>query len=257
MKNNIPQQGFFFDGENDKHNYYFDGAKMTGCTTILSILAKPTLIQWAANMACDYIKNNSDWVMEGAKEPKDVKGYCKCLWDTLEEARFAHRRKKEEAGQKGKDVHAIIENMIKFAIKERDGVIDCSLEYENKQIQNFVEWAIKNRIEFLESEKQLYSKELWFAGTCDFICKIDGAMWLGDIKTSSGIYPEHFAQCAGYQIMIDENKLYEISGHIIINLKKTGEFEEKRSISLEDYKRFFLAALDIYRVQEKIKNQIL
>jgi hypothetical protein len=247
--NNIPQQGFYFDGENGRHDYFYDGAKMTGCTTILSVIAKPFLIQWAANMAVDYIADKSIF-FESTNEYK-TNG------DILREARTAHRKKKEEAGTKGTDVHAIIENMIKFAIKEREGIIDCSIEHENKQVENFVEWALKNKVKFLESEKQLYSKELWIAGTCDFICKIDGKVWLGDIKTSSGIYPEYFAQCAGYQIMIDENKLYEIVGHIIVNLKKTGEFEEKRSISLEDYKRFFLAALDIYRVQEKIKGQIL
>lgn len=246
------KKGFFFDGENGNHDYYFDGKRMTGCTTILSILAKPALIQWAANMAVEYLKINIPQVdIEAGFDFED--------WGKLlEEARVAHRKKKEEAGTKGTDVHAIIENYIKEAIKDEEGYIPIlGDEEKNEQVRHFVKWAIANKVKFLASEKQLYSEKLFIAGTCDFICEIDGKVWLGDIKTSSGIYPENFAQCAGYQIMIDENKLYEIAGHIIINLRKDGKFEEKRSVSTEDYKRFFLACLDIYRIQEKIKGQIL
>ena len=52
--NNIPETGFYFDEE--KHRYYLDGKQMTGVTTILGVLAKPALIQWAANMAIDSVR---------------------------------------------------------------------------------------------------------------------------------------------------------------------------------------------------------
>ena len=47
-----------------------------------------------------------------------------------------------------------------------------------------------------------------------------------------------------------------IAGEIDLNLKKTGEFEEKRSVSTEDAKNFFLACVSVYRLQEKFNNQI-
>ncbi len=262
------QNKFTFDEK--EHKYFLDGKPMTGITSVLGIIGgdkAQNLIQWAADLAAiagleaeqiigikteyDAIQKIEDW-----KEKKKAKEAFDEKYPIYKQARLSHRRKKEEAGQKGTDVHAEIEKLIKEAIEKFGGVIG---EYhpENKQVDNFISWATKNEVKFLESEKRLYSEKLFVAGTCDFICEIEGKVWLGDIKTSSGIWPENFAQMAGYEIMITEMGLYKISGHIVINLKKNGEFEEKRSVSLEDYKKFFLACLDIYRVQEKIKGQII
>jgi hypothetical protein len=167
--------------------------------------------------------------------------------------------KKEKAGGYGSKTHKEIEMIIKEAIANSGGIIKEHETGEEKSIYNFVEWALKNNVKFLDSEKHVYSEKLFLGGIVDFICEIDGKVWIGDIKTSgSGIYPEHFAQMAGYQIMIDEMGLYkDIEGYLVVNLKESGEMLEKRSISNKDNKIFFLAALEIYRQQERIKKQTL
>ena len=92
----------------------------------------------------------------------------------------------------------------------------------------------------------------------DLVFEIDGEIYIGDIKTGSGIYPEHFAQCAGYELMLKEMGYgKEIKGHIILNLKKDGTFQEKRSVSTEDAKNFFLACVQCYRLSEKFNNQVI
>ena len=81
--------------------------------------------------------------------------------------------------------------------------------------------AEKNKVKFLASEQKLYSKLHWTAGTADFLCKIDGQTYLGDIKTSSGIYDRTpFAQCASYRMMLKEMTGKECDGSIIVNIKK-------------------------------------
>lgn len=235
------------------HEICIDGEwrPLTGVTTILQILAKPALIPWAVGMAIDYIKNNC--------QKDELMRYLVNLAD-LEEAKSAHRKKKEEAGQKGTDVHAIIEKEIKEAIEKNEGFIS-EFKFDREelpQVKHFIKWAVGNKVKFLESEKHIWSKNLWIAGICDFVCEIGGEIYLGDIKTGSGIYPEAFAQLSGYQLMFEEMDIYKnIKGHIIVNLKKDGTFQEKRSISLEDFKEFFLSCLKIYRVQEKIKGSII
>lgn len=225
--------------------------KLTGITTILSVISKPALIQWAANMAVDYIKDKLDWGFQ-----KDA-AILPLPEQTLNEARKAHCRKKEEAGQKGTDVHAEIEICIKEAIEYNRGELR-DINTESEQIKHFYRWARDNKVKFLESELHLFSRKHFLGGICDFVCEINGDKFVGDIKTGSGIYPEHFAQTSAYQMMMKEMGLYpELKGHIILNLRRDGSFEEKRSISNEDFQRFFLAALDIYRVQEKINGQIL
>ena len=242
-------KGFYFDGENGKHNYFWDGKKMTGCTTILSILAKPALIQWAANMAVNYVKENS-------QTAKDAEVYI-VLPTILEEARTAHRRKKEEAGQKGTDVHAEIEKLIKEAIEKTNGFIENwdggnELDEKAKQIIHFIAWTQINKVKFLESEKRLYSEKLFIAGTCDFICEIRKKRYVGDIKTG-GIYDRiPYFQTAAYRMMLQEMGEKDYFGSVIVNIKKDGKFDETKNIMWSfDYQtdlEGFLAALKIYRI---------
>lgn len=240
-----------FNKQRHLHELLVDGEwkALTGVTTILGVLAKPMLIQWSANMAVDYIKNNA----------KNVEfGIGKIQWEELlVEAKTAHRRKKEEAGAKGTSVHSEVENLVAGLISTNKGVLKGDESSTNPQVQHFIDWAVKNKVKFLESEKQLYSKELFLGGIVDLVLEIDGEVWVGDIKTGSGIYPEHMAQCAGYELMIQEMGFDRpIKGHIILNLKKDNTFQEKRSVSTEDAKRFFLACVECYRLQEKF-NQII
>ena len=124
-----------------------------------------------------------------------------------------------------------------------------------KQVQHFINWALANKVKFLESEKVVYDKDLFLAGTADFVCEIDGKRYIGDIKTSSGIYDlTPFAQCAAYAHMLD----YKLDGTIIINLKKNGEFDEEKDVyyryDLDTDWKFFEAALQIYRLKATWKK---
>uniref|UniRef100_A0A6M3L9L5 PD-(D/E)XK nuclease superfamily protein n=1 Tax=viral metagenome TaxID=1070528 RepID=A0A6M3L9L5_9ZZZZ len=234
------------------HAHYLDGERLTGITTILGVIAKPALISWAANMAVDYIdeklpvKRDNNVLSVDADDFKRI----------LEEARKAHTRKKEEAGQKGTDVHAEVELLIKEAIDASRGIVGA-YSGTSEQVGHFINWAKDNKVKFLESEAKIYSKSLFLGGICDFVCEIDKEIWIGDIKTGSGIYAEAFYQTAGYQMLFEEMGLYSnIKGHLILNLKKTGEFKEKRSISNDDNKQAFLSALSLYRITAKTNGTL-
>jgi hypothetical protein len=237
--------------EEKGHNYFLDGKPLTGVTTILGVaLSKPQLIQWAANMAVEFIQEETRKIIRRGDNWMDELGD---NWERiLKEAKTAHRSTKEKAGNFGSNVHKAIENWI----KNPDYKSELN-EAEAKAFNNFVEWAKENKVKFLESEKRLYSEKNWYAGTMDLVVEIDGKQWVGDIKTSSNIYPEHFAQCAGYHLALNEMGEYQdISGYIIVNVKKNGTVDEKRVISTEVCKEFFLACLTIYRSLEKIKSLI-
>ncbi len=249
-----------FNEKRHLHELLVDGEwkPLTGCTTILSIIAKPALIQWSANTAVEYIKNKIDEVTYNV----DIWNYRPKMEEALPrillEAKTAHVRKKEEAGQKGTDVHAEVEIIVADVIKRNNGVIAEGLRHHNPQVQDFINWATDYKVKFLESEKTLYSKSLFLGGIVDLVCEIDGEIYIADIKTGSGIYPEHFAQMAGYELMLKEMGFDRpVKGHIVLNLKKDGTFQEKRSISVEDAKDFFVACVQVYRLQEKFKNQII
>ena len=231
-----------------KHIHTLNGKPLTGVTTILGVIAKPMLIQWSANEAVKSVTQK--WMPEIAYSKNEI-------LEILDEARIAHRKKKEDAGALGTDVHADVETLIKEALQSTTGQIGA-YKGMNVQVAHFVNWATENKVVFRGSEEHIYSKEWWVGGICDFLCEIDGELWLGDIKTSSGIYPEHFFQCAAYQKMYEEMGLQKnFKGNLILNLRKNGEFEEKRSVSNEDNLLAFTSALNLYRVQQKIKGTII
>jgi hypothetical protein len=241
--------GFKF---NEKaHRYTLDGKPLTGVTTVLSIISKPALIQWAANMAVGYIEERFKNIIFPSKETDGIE-HVDCsykeLFELLKEAKTAHRRKKEEAADTGTLAHKWIEDWINGKNPPSDPLID-------HMTCNFVKWAEENEVEFIEAEKKVYSRVHWYAGTLDFLCKINGRTYLGDLKTSSGIYDDYFFQTSAYQLALQELEPdLKIDGHVIINCTKEGKFNKKFSFDYEKNIPVFLGALTIYRRKGELEK---
>ena len=237
-----------FTFNKEKHYYELDGRRLYGVTTILQVLNKPALIPWAVKMAIDYIKTNC--------KQDELMRYLVNLAD-LEAAKSAHRKKKEEAGAKGTDAHEIIEDTIKVSITSEKGYLPPSLINVNPQVQHFIDWARNNKIQFLASEKQVYSELMWVAGTTDMVFIKDGKKYVGDVKTSSAIYPEHFYQMAAYRMMLEEMGESDFEGSVVIRLGKDGKFNEDKDVQFRfDYatdRDAFLGALAIFKAGETYK----
>jgi len=248
-----------------RHIYKLNGKRMTGITTVLQTIAKPMLIPWAAKMAVEYIKKDID---KRIKKSTDIKSEpmlvitdddeIESLYKTLEEAKNAHRHTKEKAGELGTNVHGIIEGLINSVMESNNGFILEETESKEKQVQHFIDWALKHKVKFLSTEQQLYSKELFVAGTCDFICEIDGEKFVGDLKTSGAIYAEYLYQVGAYRMMLEEMGEKDFSGAIIVRLGKDGKFDEDKDVAIsyhyEDEKKAFLSALNLYRIGNSFKK---
>ena len=230
---------FTFDEKS--HKYHLDGKPMTGVTTVLGVINKPALVAWSAKMACEYVREN-------LHDLADLEG-------VLELAKGAHNRFRDKAADAGTDVHAECEEYIKVCI-ERGMTLVMHREDVSAQTKAFIQWAIDNKIKFIASEKRVYSVKHFTAGTLDFACEIDGVKYIGDIKTTSGIYDRTpFAQTSAYQMMWAEMEGKEPSEiaerRIIVNLKKTGTFDPEKDVYIsqhyEDDIELFMSALTMYR----------
>jgi len=233
----------------ETHTYTYDGKRMTGVTTVLGVINKPALIGWAANMAVDYIKNTAGGVVEGNPIEYKYEEFHKIL----EEARKAHIRKRDDAATKGTDVHAEIEIIIKDVAKRNNGLVLEGMTHKDTQVQNFIDWAVKNKVKFTESEKVMYHPEWFVGGTADFVCEIDEKKYVGDIKTSKAIYDRTpFMQCSAYRGMLEQMGEKDFNGSVIVHLPKDGKFDEEKNIHYSfDYQtdlEGFLAALKLYRI---------
>lgn len=237
QSNNIaPIKGFHFDAAT--HSYFLDGRPMTGVTTILGVLGKPALINWAAKMATEYV--GGKWMANIAYSGGEIA-------QVLEEARVAHTRKKEDAAQKGTDLHALVEEYVRGCIEANNG--KPMLAYrEADKIGQFIDWAIKENVRFLASERRMYSKKLFVAGTVDIVFEKDGKTYIGDIKTYAKIWDRvPFFQAAGYGLMLTETERKEIAGYCILRLSKDGTFEALWGFDTKGDTDAFLACVTIYR----------
>lgn len=224
----------------EKHIHTLNDKPLMGVTSVLSVISKPALIQWSANMAVDYIEQNFPTFDEIREKGFD---------QLFKEARSAHRKKKEKAGDWGTAVHEAVESWIKEKKSPKD--LD---EMGMKAFNNFKEWAIKEKVKFIESEKHLWSKEMWTGGIVDLVFEMDGKKYIGDIKTSSGIYNEAFFQMGAYHLMLEEmGEAKDIVGYIVINLKKDGTMDMKLAENMEINQNAFKHALELYKIINSLK----
>lgn len=257
-----PKDVFNFDEV--KHVYTLNGKRMYGITSVLNVIAKPMLIPWAAGQVVEWIRDNAPKQMLKGTNWYAVNN------KMLDEAKAAHRKKKESAGDIGKIVHSLAEEYANNTLlKPPIGAVEEAFDSlpENDFLSkdeimiatmfgHFLNWVKTNNVVFLASEQKMYSKKHWIAGTVDAVVMIDGKKYVMDIKTYSGIYDRTpFLQMAGYAIMLEELGHDDIAGTIIVRLGKDGTFDVHMNTNLEEEKTGFLAALTLFKTLEAFKNK--
>jgi hypothetical protein len=221
--------------------------------------------QWAIKMVTnEIIEKSSDYFSKaGSRELMSPSRVSAKVQEIVLEAKKAPNKKFTGAGISGTEIHAQLERWIKYAIEHNDGLAENlslnilleSLDINATQIHNFINWAVKNKVKFLFSEEPIYSKEWMNCGTVDFICEIDGKILIGDIKTNgdkrryewntktnkydftkpvSDIHIPALWQTGAYGKMSTESDARKLidkfDGVVIVNIKKSGEFDEKLDV---------------------------
>jgi len=122
-------------------------------------------------------------------------------------------------------------------------------ESEKKSTLAFTDWALDNKVQFLESEKRVYSEEWFVAGTADFTCVIGDQRFVGDLKTMKQMWDRTpFFQCAAYLKMFVEMGDDSFDGTIIVNInKENNKLTEYKSFDFETDIKSFEAALTLYK----------
>lgn len=219
-----------------RSRYTWAGQPVPGVTTILGNIAKPQLYKWYADMAADYWHKA---VKEGRTDYAVIR----------DEAAGAPNARKESAGASGTNVHAYAEAFFK-----KLPLPELTSDDAKRGVEAFHDWLNSYTIEVLAVERTLFSKEHYYAGTCDFVAKIDGELCVGDIKTSSGIYNDHRFQTAAYQHALQEETGAAFTSRWIVRFdKKTSAFEARRFTEFDLDFQGFNAALMLHRTFKAMK----
>lgn len=197
------------------HRYYWDGKPVPSVTTIINRLGKgDALVQWAANCAADYILEQTSAWPDGYRLSQGT------IANLCQEARTAHRAKKDAAADIGTRVHEYAKLILQG--KSPPEPLDGPAQ---KAIEAFWRWVEGHKIRPIAVERRVLSARHLYAGTTDFFGDIDGRLSVLDFKTGRGVYDEAWWQTSAYLLALDEElQLAEIPARWIVHLnKETGE----------------------------------
>lgn len=154
-------------------------------TTILGALAKPALKSWGERVVAEYaVERRAEWLPLADADPAAA----------IRAIKGAPYQQASDAADRGTAVHAAIESLTlgrpvpdKWPITVAD------------RMEHFDRFVEEYQPEWLAAEATVYNRRRHYAGTLDGICRIGGATYVLDVKTSKGVYPDMALQLAAYR----------------------------------------------------------
>jgi hypothetical protein len=222
-----------------------DGKKIPSVTTILSKAKDPSpLVAWA------YRTGREHGVLEGQGKPAPSGLYDN---DILAVGTCVHAMC--EAYVKGDDPALVLEKAL-----ESGNVVDRTLfrAQATSAYSAFDFWCKGTQVEVVDCEVSVISETHRYAGTLDFIGKLNGKTILGDFKTSNGVYSDMLCQLAAYAKAYEECTGNKIDGgyHLLRFSKENGDFGHHYYPNLEDDAwPAFLHMRALYDINEKLKKR--
>lgn len=158
---------FFADTDPSGSRYYVlnSGERFISVTTVLSYIAKPYLIPWAAGLTADAALDNAERVFAAADTPPcntkgdDACGLCRaCIRDWLANR---HEAVRDAAGERGTKLHAAAEHR---ELHGPGGTVDDDAA---PYFEAYVNWADRAKPTVLATEMTVVSRKWGMAGTLD------------------------------------------------------------------------------------------
>ncbi|MFJ5233947.1 hypothetical protein ACIQBJ_29100 [Kitasatospora sp. NPDC088391] len=152
-------------------------------TSILNMEAKPFLQDWSAGMAAEAAVTDLEVVQRIAARDRQA------AVDFLKYA--AKRYTKLRA-----DVGSLVHDYFELRLRGEE------VPYPHHDVEPYVpaieSWLDRYQPELLHAEDVAWSREHGYAGSFDFMVKINGRTILGDLKTSKSVYLSVSYQLAAY-----------------------------------------------------------
>lgn len=221
------------------------GKLLPSVTTILSILDKPALIQWSANVSTEFLFDEiKKRQVAGNFDLKSKKAQ-----ELLKEAKRSRYAISKQATDIGTSVHNAIEDYINTGKKAT-----LTNEKAKLSFSSFFKWADENKFKPLETEVFVWSDKMNCAGTFDCVGNIHGVKFLIDFKTSKGFYePSMPLQLSAYAKAYEERTKNKIEGIGILRLDKTTgmPFFKDYTDERKKYTKMFWCLSQYYKVMSE------
>jgi len=230
-----------------KHVYMHNGIVVPNVTTVTGVINKPALIPWAVNATIEWIEDQ--FLPQVEYKGSEVIGIVK----NSKNARF---RLSKEAQDIGSTVHDWIELYIRHKmlktkfpeIPKTDEVVAC--------IDSFLNWEKAHDIEWLETERKVFSRVYNYAGTMDILAVVDGDLSVIDAKTSKAIYDDYYLQVSAYAKAYSEEFRTRVDRIGVLRVPKLPDdkVEYASTDKINDIFNVFLNALMIWRFKQEFNQ---
>lgn len=178
------------------HRYTLDGKWVPSVTGIVDGgLPKPALKRWGervvAEAAVEQLETLGTMLTTMGRQP------------TIEALAAAPYEQMKTAQIRGTTIHKLAEAVAHGAPVEVP-------EELAQHVQGYAEFLGDFDVEALATEARIANRTLWYAGTFDLLARIDGRIWLLDLKTSRAVYDDTALQTAAYanaELCIVNNEL--------------------------------------------------
>lgn len=233
----------YFVRERDILGLWNDWSVRPSVTTLLGVLDKPALVQWAANQAVAIIREQ---LLPGdTLDEVMIENLC-------ESARTNYRKTTRKAADIGTLVHARLQEFLETGEVRAPVHEQAAISFGAG-----IDWLQKHRAKAFIVEGRAYSREHRFTATVDFVGEVDGNPAVLDFKTSKDLYENYY-----WQIALYAQARYEMDGEwregwLLRIDKETGEFEAKR-VPIPDLQKYAAVAVHlvpIWEAQRDFKEQ--
>lgn len=201
------------------------GEIVPGVTTILSLRAKPALVEWGFRIGRENPNLNS------------LRDYVDDLADI------------------GTCAHQVLDSHLKNIEVDLGDFSPNVVEAAKTSVSKYFDWARGKDIALIAADMELVSERYRFGGKLDVYARIDGVPTVLDFKTGKNIYSEHLYQVAAYAEMLKEQG--SVVGAIrILQIGRVGSegFSERVLTEWSNYWQAFLSLRRLYDVEKHIER---
>lgn len=243
------------------------GDQHPSVTTILDVISSPALMGWMAkngtaklNVYAGVIDDAFGFMAEG-ELIKGLKMRAEERWRLTENTAFWKSGK--ETGQEAADCGTMAHAWLEAHLKGVQVDLEALPEPARNAVNAYLVWQKEHHLETIKTEETFYNCKLNYAGTADWVGKLDGELSLGDWKTSTGIFFSYAIQGWAYALADETQNAERLYKQVFIGrFGKDGTeevkiFKRNEFPSIETARDVLIACGHIFSAQQEWERKFL
>ena len=188
-----------------------EGRRLPGVTTILGVLDKPPLLEWAAREERDYIRKRLMLVSPAFNfDLATANSAMNEIMRDLSAEPYAYTVKRESAANVGTVAHARIHAYLRDTELDPQGLPTETVEKSLPGYHRWLDWWQAEQMKCVATELAMVSEAMQVGGTLDIVADSEHGLTLADVKTTKRPDPRYWpyhemvGQVAAYRAIWDE-----------------------------------------------------